>query len=141
MTEAKQPVLEPEWPERLTIIRYEDGGFSATEAIPPDGAKFTQVYTRATQSPEPQEDRACPEVVIGNLSEFTAFGIWWSDLDRLFRQRFLSIIAAALATAQAKQREVDSAIAASLYSDRRWNAHYRNAGLSIAEAICAGGKQ
>lgn len=36
------------WPEKLTIIRYEDGGFSATQAVPPESAKFTQVYVPAS---------------------------------------------------------------------------------------------
>lgn len=41
-----KPVVESEWPEQLTIIRYNDGGFSVTQSVPPDGAKFTHIYHR-----------------------------------------------------------------------------------------------
>lgn len=40
------PLDATEWPEQLTIIRYNDGGFSATQATPPHGAMFTRVYHR-----------------------------------------------------------------------------------------------
>lgn len=42
-----KPIVDSDlWPEQLTIIRYDDGGFSATQAIPPHKAKFARVYYR-----------------------------------------------------------------------------------------------
>lgn len=35
------------WPAQMTIIRYDDGGFSATQAIPPDKANSARVYHRS----------------------------------------------------------------------------------------------
>lgn len=59
MSETENEAPEKEWPERLTIIRYEDGGFSATIATPPDRAEFARVYVpqaKSGQSPHEYQD-------------------------------------------------------------------------------------
>lgn len=73
---GKPPVLTDvfQWPEQLTIIHYDDGGFSATQAVPPDKAKFAHVYYRdaapaATVAPQQSDAnadkiwKACKEIV------------------------------------------------------------------------------
>lgn len=47
-TKGKPKVESTEWPKQLTIIRYSDGGFSATQAIPPDNASYARVYYSST---------------------------------------------------------------------------------------------
>lgn len=49
-----KPRVEPEWPDRLTIIRYDDGGFSATQAAPPDRSNVARIYYRDVPPPSTQ---------------------------------------------------------------------------------------